>query len=176
MKKHLGEHLYNPNFWYDPKNPKSECILQVSGITFDPDAFLSKSNFSEGKEIISGIIGIPDDICEKIKNKELHGDAKKFVENGNLSKEEFFDAFKIFETPFLLIRISKATTFDLQLEEALLFLRNHSENLRNLCNYPNVEDVSMSFFAQNYDDSECKDFPDEFYDLVEQIGIGAIMC
>jgi hypothetical protein len=101
MKKHLGEHLYNPNFWYDPKNPKSECILQVSGITFDPDAFLSKSNFSEGKEIISGIIGIPDDICEKIKNKELHGDAKKFVENGNLSKEEFFDAFKIFETPFL---------------------------------------------------------------------------
>ncbi|CAN5668554.1 hypothetical protein BH24ACI2_BH24ACI2_12710 [soil metagenome] len=176
MKKHLEEHLNNPDLFYDPKNPKSECTLQVSGIGLDPDAFLAESNLSQEKEMIKGIIGLPDEIREKIQRKELPDEARERIESGELSKEEFFKVFEIFETPFLLIRISKATEFDLQVEEAILFLRAYLEDLTKLCKYPNVENVLMRFSTEDYDDSKHKNFPDEFNDLCFKIGIQGILC
>lgn len=176
MKKHSEEHFYNPDLFYDPKNPKSECVLQVSGVDFDPDAFLTESNLSQEKKIISGIIGMPDEIREKIKSEELPDKMREIIERGELSKEEFYKTFEIFDTPFLLIRISQAATFDLQLEEALLFLRTHSEELLKLCSRPNIEDVYISFMAHDSHGSERKDLPDEFYELCHKIGIQAISC
>lgn len=173
MKKHLEEHLNNPDLFYNPDNPKSECTLHVSGTNFDPEAFLVESNFSQEKETIKGIIGLPDEIREKIKRKELPDDAREKIESGELpiSKEEFFKSFDIFETPFLVIRISKATNFAKQLEEATSFFETHLEDLIKLCKSPTVENVTMQFSAKDYNN---QDFPEEFSALCEEIGIQGI--
>lgn len=171
MKKQFEEHLYNPEIWNDPKNPKSRCIFNASGTGFDPDLFLSESKLSQQKGLIKGIIGLPDEIREKMKKKEIPNYAKEKIKNGAPTGEEFFKAFEIFETPFLLITVSEKTNIEAQVEEAILFLKNHLEDLAQLRTDYNVENISISFSAENCDSFKLEKLPKEFLDLCNRIGM-----
>jgi hypothetical protein len=173
MKKHFEEHLNNPDLYHDPKHPKSRCVIHASGKHFDPNAFLSESSFSQQKNLITGILGLPDEIRQKLKRKELPENAKEKIERGELTGEEFFTGFEIFETPFLFIPIIEQTYIKSQFEEAVLFLKKHLEDLIKLQTHYNVENISISFLAEDYDSSKYEQLPREFFDLCSRIGMSA---
>lgn len=176
MKSQLEEHLYNPNLFYDPKNPKLQCILQAYGTDFDPDAFLDESNLSQERGIFKGIIGLPDEIREKIKSGELADSLKQRIKKGELPDDEsILSGFDIFETPFLLIIISKATEFNLQVEEAIVFLKRNLDDLMKLRTYPNVESILIQFLTEDYDPSKHKNLPERFLNLYRKIGIHGLI-
>ncbi len=154
MSKNV-ENLYNPNLYVAPG-----CTLQASGAKFEPDAFLSESNFAREEILAKGVIGLPDEVREKINKGEL----------------PYQGAFDIFDMPFLLISVSKAAELSLQIKEATFFLKRHLDDLKKLQGYPNIEGFLMQFVVGKYNSlSESQNLPDEFYDLYSESGIQGLL-
>lgn len=154
MSKNL-ENLYNPEIYQTPG-----CTLQVYGASFQPDAFLSESNFTQREILAKGVIGLPDEAREKINKGEL----------------PYLSTFDIFDMPFLLISVSKAVELSLQIEEATLFLRQRLDDVKKLQRYPNIENILMQFVVGKYESlSESQNLPREFYDLYSKSGIRGLL-
>lgn len=153
----MGENshnLYNPEIYEKPC-----CTLQAYGDDFDPDAFLTKSHFSQPEILFKGTIGLPDEARRRIEKAEL----------------PYSNAFDIFDTPFLLLLVSRAPDFSSQIDEATLFLKRYSDNLKILREFPNIEIMLMRFIVKDETATNFQDFPSEFSDLVSIIGIDSIL-
>lgn len=154
----MRENLHN---LYNPKVYETlGCLLQAYGTNFEPDVFLSESNFSQHEIQFRGTLGLPSKVRKKVEKEEL----------------PYLGAFDIFDTPFLLINMSEASKLSLQIEEATLFLKHHLDDLKKLQSYPNVENVLVQFIVKQ-DEPECnsENLPTDFSDLYSEIGIQGIL-
>lgn len=138
------------------------CTLQISGIDFDPDAFLNEWNLIEDKILFKGAIGLPEQFRDKLKVVDLTGD--------------FLDSLYIFNMSNLLIIVSEATNLASQIQEATLFLQTHFNDLKKITSYVGIDDVILKFLAERDETlSNFQDFPPDFTNLVSKTGIQGIM-
>ena len=146
------DNLYNPNLYQRPG-----CILQACGTNFEPELFLMKTTFGSELILFKGKLGLPVNLKDKMleANPEL----------------------EIFETPFLLLEVSKAKVTEIQLNEAMSFLRQYQDEIQRLQSFPQVEFVSMEFLAtQGEPLFNSRNMPYEFSELVFKSGIANISC
>ena len=147
--------LYNLNIYETPG-----CTLQAHGVGFEPDVFLSETNFTRKEILAKGVIGLPDEVREKI----------------NKGKLPYPGAFDIFDMPFLLISVSKASELSLQIEEATLFLRRCLDDVKKLQGYAHIENILLQFVVGKYESlSESQNLSSEFYDLYSKSGIQGLL-
>lgn len=154
MNKDLG------NF-YDPKlYERLGCTLQAYGANFKPDVFLNEAKFPEERILLKGAAGLPDKLRTKV----------------NEAKLPYENAFDIFDTPFLLIKVSDAAILSLQIEEAASFLKDYLGDLKKLQNYPNVENVLIQFIITEDEAAYAsQNLPAAFSDLYSESGIQGIL-
>lgn len=149
------ENLYNPDIYEAPG-----CTLQASGAKLEPEAFLRESNFPQRIIRAKGVIGLPEEVREKINKGEL----------------PYRGVFDIFDMPFILIRVSEQVELSLQLEEATLFLKRHLDDVKRLHGYPNVENILMQFLVEkSASPPDSQNLPDEFSNLYSESGIQGLM-
>lgn len=136
------------------------CILQISGIGFDADAFLEESKFPAEKIRFKGILGTP----------------KEFRNKPSLSNlPELPSPLHVFEMSNLLINVSEATDLSSQIEEAILFFRTYLNDLKKITFFPGIEDVNLSFNVElDKTLSEFQDFPLALHELAAETGIKGI--
>lgn len=136
------------------------CTLQVSGVGFNADKYVSESHFGQDDILFNDILGLPDEIRTKINKKQPH-EAKVLT---------------MFDSTSLLISVSKKTDIISQMEDAISFLKKYQNELKKLQFYTEIEMIAMKFSSeQNENLSNFQDFPLEFYDLISEIGIENIM-
>ncbi len=151
----------NPAGWENFFNPqlvqKLGCTLQAYGANFEPDAFLDKSNIPKEKIIFTGALGFPAEIRERLTAEEL----------------DKADNLAVFDTPYLVIKISDAADISSQTDDAILFLTEHSGELKRLCSYPNIESTLIRFSCKQ--DVPLSDVPAEIRKLTSEIGLDNII-
>ena len=92
-----------------------------------------------------------------------------------LSDDVCKEAVRPFYTPFLLIRVSKASQLSVQIAEARLFLERHMDELKKLRLYPDVESVLIRFSVEAHQ-SHFEDLPTDSTTLAAEIGIEGILA
>jgi hypothetical protein len=141
------ENFYNPQLF-----GRLGCTLQAYGANFEPNVFLDLTNIPKEKIIFKGTLGLPDEIRERVNNP---------------------DDITIFDTPYLVIKISDAADISLQIDEAMLFLKEYTPDLIKLRSYPNVESVLIKFSCNGK--ASFSDFSIEFNKLSSEIGLDNII-
>lgn len=135
------------------------CTLQFTGVHFDYESFLSETSFNQEDLLMRGGLSIPDDVREKMK-RVPH--AKSLLET--------------FDQRGLVIKVSEETDINLQMQEAILFLKKHKEDLQKMKQYSGIDMIAMKF---NCEDNENRrnfdDFPSEFHELLSETGIHTVM-
>lgn len=140
--------LYNPNLY------GVGCSLQADGVGFEPKVFLQQTTFDPNLILFQGELGFP----EEFKNK--------------VAKIEPVD-LQLFETTFLLLRVSKSKSHAVQLKEAVLFLEQNRDEILRLSKFPQVENVVLRFVTEGNESSE--NLSAEFIELVMSVGVTVIM-
>ena len=140
--------LYNPNLY------GAGCFMQADGIGFEPEAFLQQITFDSNLILFHGKLGFP----EEFKNKVAEVDS---------------ESSQLFETTFLLLRVSKSKTHATQIKEASLFLEKYRDEILRLSKFPQVENVFLRFMLEDGEASE--NLSDEFVNLAFSVGVNAIM-
>ena len=113
------------------------CVLRVSGNEFDVNKFLKDSYFSPCKIFHKGEFKSP-------KNKKIN---EKSGFNLDVSKADF-------------------SCFEMQIEDAINFLKQNFEELKRLKTFPGVEGLGLDF-AVDFS-SECFSKSFQFNDLILQ--------
>src|SRR5215213_1765039 len=108
------------------------CFLQISGMNFDPDALLHELNLPEEKIRFKGVLGIPKNYRDKLKDP-LPG---------------LPDPLTVFDMSNLLITLSEAIDISSQIQEAILFIRQHLTDLKKITSQSGVEDVNIRFITE----------------------------
>ncbi len=142
--------LYNPKLF-----GRSGCVLQADGIGFEADEFLRQTSFDPQLILYHGKLGFPEGF--KLKMAEVNP-----------------SEVKLFETTFLLLEVSRAEVKTSQISEATSFFERYRDELRRLQNFPQVENIMLSFMAEEGEDSP-PNLPDEFTELAVSSGVTAIM-
>ncbi|MBA2619926.1 MAG: hypothetical protein H0U87_01860 [Acidobacteria bacterium] len=140
--------LYNPNL-YGPG-----CSLQADGVGFEPKVFLQQTTFDSNLILFQGELGFP----EEFKNK--------------VAKVEPVDS-QLFETTFLLLRVSISKSHAIQLKEAGLFFEQYRDEILRLSKFPQVENVVLRFMSEEGESFENPS--EEFMDLAFSVGVTVIM-
>lgn len=136
------------------------CTLQVSGVGFNSNAYLSESHFRQDNILFNEVLGLPDEIRAKINREKSH---EAIV-------------LTMFESTILLITVSEKVDIISQVEDAISFLKEYRNELKRLKFYPKVEMVAMKFASERNENlSNFHDFSPEFYDLISELGIENIM-
>lgn len=131
--------------------------MQASGKHFDPEAYLDGRRFRESEDVKWGQIGLPSDLRAKIMADELY--------------EGKFD---IFDMPFLFLRVSRAEDLCRQAEDAISFMTLHLDELKELSQYPNVENFYISFSGRQPEAAVDFTPPEELFRLCDEIGISGV--
>jgi hypothetical protein len=140
--------LYNPNLY------GAGCSLQADGLGFEPEAFLRQTIFDLNLILFQGALGFP----EEFKNKVA-----------GINPEDS----QLFETTFLLLRVSKSKSHAIQLKEAVLFFEQFRDEILRLSKFPQVENLVLRFVAEENESSE--NLSDEFIKLAVSLGVTVIM-
>jgi hypothetical protein len=140
--------LYNPNLY------GAGCSLQAAGIGFEPQAFLQQTTFDSKLILFHGKLGFPEEFKNKVADVELEGS-------------------QLFETTFLLLRVSKSKIHATQVEEAVLFFEQYRDEILRLSKFPQVENVVLRFMLEEGESFE--NLSDEFMDLAFSVGVNVIM-
>ncbi len=140
--------LYNPNL-YGPG-----CSLQADGIGFEPEVFLQRTTFDPNLILFHGKLGFPEEFKNKVAEVEPEGS-------------------QIFETTFLLLRVSTSESRAIQFKEAVLFLERYRDEILRLSKFSQVENLVLRFMSE---DGESFENPsEEFMNLAFSVGVSAIM-
>ncbi|MDQ3181429.1 MAG: hypothetical protein M3Q33_13015 [Acidobacteriota bacterium] len=140
--------LYNPNL-YGPG-----CSMQADGIGFAPEVFLRQTTFDSNLILFQGKLGFP----EEFKNRVAQVEPKDS---------------QLFETTFLLLKVSKSESHAIQLKEAIFFFEQYKDEILRLSKFPQVENVVLRFMLEEGESFE--KLSDEFMDLAFSVGVSVIM-
>lgn len=138
--------------WYNNPNllERPGCVLQADGIGFEPEKFLAQTTFDLETILFHGKLGLPDALKRKVAETEPGG-------------------LILFETTFLLLKVSEAKAKLIQLEEARRFLGQNRNEIRRLRNFPQVENMYLKFSSNDEEPSES--VVDEFMELAGDCGV-----
>jgi len=125
-------------------------------MNFDAKLFLNQTTFNQKQIVFAGILELPEEIKRKLAD-----DAP--------------DGIEVFETTFLLLSVSESETKTTQVEEALIFLRKHREEVLRLSKFPKVEEVLLKFMTVDEGETPIKNLPNELEELVYDCGISGVM-
>lgn len=140
--------LYNPNLY------GAGCSLQADGVGFKPESFLEQTTFDPNLILFQGELGFPEEFKNKVAKVESKGS-------------------QLFETTFLLLRISASESHAIQLKKAVLFFEKYRDEILRLSKFPQVENVVVRFMPE---EGELFENPsDEFIKLAVRVGVNLIM-
>ncbi len=139
--------LYNPNLY------GAGCSLQADGIGFDPEVFLQQTTFDPNLILFHGELGFP----EEFKNK--------------VAKVELVDS-QLFETTFLLLRVSSSKSHAIQFKEAVLFFEQYQDEILRLSKLPQVENMVLRFMSE---EESFENPSDEFMELAFSVGVSDLI-
>lgn len=128
--------------------------MQGDGIGFEPEAFLQQTTFDSKLILFHGKLGFPEEFKNKVAEVEPEGS-------------------QLFETTFLLLRVSQSKAHTTQLEEAAVFLEQYRDEIQRLSKFPQVENVVLRFMLGEGESVENPS--DEFMDLAFSVGVNVIM-
>lgn len=140
--------LYNPNLY------GAGCSLQADGMGFEPEAFLRQTAFDSNLILHQGKLGFP----EEFKNKAAEVEP---------------EVSQLFETTFLLLRISKSKEHAIQLKEAIVFFEQYKKEILRLSKFPQVENVVLRFIPKEGESFENPS--DEFMELAFSAGVNNLI-
>lgn len=140
--------LYNSNLY------GAGCSLQANGIGFEPEVFLQQTTFGSNQILFHGKLGFP----EEFKSKA--------------TKVEPVDS-QLFETTFLLLRISSSKSHSIQFKEAVLFFEQYQDEILRLSKFPQVENLVLRFMLEEGESFENPS--EEFMKLAFSVGVNNLM-
>lgn len=169
MKEDLGNWA-NPDICVQPG-----CLLQISGMNFDPDAFLNEVHLPAERIVFKGSLGLPDEARKKFESGDvkISPDLPEISENLSETLEL---AMRVFDQQNLGVTVSKAHEMPTQIEEAIEFLTEHLNDLKKIADYKEIEYSALQFTAESEAALEGhEDFPPKFYNLIKEIGLIGVL-
>lgn len=164
--------MEHPNNWSNPNAyVRVGCVLQLSGKNFDPDTFLSNAQIPNDCILLKGPLGFPEEGAkEKIENFDLETLPVEIRASIPDIRQMWLN---LLERQNLGVLLSDAPNLSEQVDHAIRFLKNHAEALRSIKDSDFIEHSVVSFTAKSKQDADSfRDFPADFYELIDEIGIG----
>ena len=140
--------LYNPNLY------GAGCSLQADGIGFDPKVFLQQTTFDPNLVLFHGELSFPEEFKSKVTKANPEGS-------------------QLFETTFLLLRVSSSESHTIRLKEAVLFFEQYQDEILRLSKFPQVENVVLRFAPEEGESFENPS--DEFMELAFSVGVNNLI-
>lgn len=169
MKEDIGNWA-NPEIYVQPG-----CLLQISGMNFDPEAFLDEVHLPAERIVFKGALGLPDEVRRKIDSGDVRvsPDLPEIREN----LPEAIELMKrLFDQQNLCIVVSKAIELPTQTEDSVDFLTEHLIDLKKVKNSTKIENITLHFKTDSEEALESPpDFPPKFYDLINEIGVIGVL-
>lgn len=161
--------------WADPEVlGKPWCALKVSGMNFDPDAFLNDTHLPKERILFTGpLFELSDEARKKIESgdPEISPDLPETRESFSQMRDQII---RLCDSQNLCIYLSNAGDLSTQIKEAIEFLVDHLSGLKAIRDYEGIEDSVLSFTTESEGSDFC-DFPPEFYQLIDEIGIHTVL-